>query len=145
MSADEHKPVEVPQPMAAPVPTPISVTRPSGKPAPAFQRREVWLSLPAPYDGWRMNVWINHPAHLGDEAESYDEAVRIGALGKVFLEHNSWPDPMHPGEILPPTTTKEFWERAPDEAVGIVLAMLKAEKDEVPNSIRRRRGNLSPS
>jgi hypothetical protein len=111
--------------------------RPKPAPAPSFEKRTKWAELPAPYKGWYVNLWLNHPAEFADAAESFDVDVKIGALGRIFMEHNDWPDPTAPGEVLPATSDPEFWKRLPDEVLGIMIALLQAEKERVPNSIRQ--------
>jgi hypothetical protein len=128
-------------PDEAKVPKPVHILPAAPPPAPGFERREKWVPLPAPYAGWQMYIWINHPSRYSEDVDSYDEGVKIGALGSIFLQHNEWPDPMRPGEVLPPTNTKEFWEKAPEEALSILFAILKAEKEKIPNSIGQKRSS----
>lgn len=112
---------------------------------PQIKRREVWIDLPAEYEGFRFRVWLNAPARIWTDliSESSSEKQMRDALRQLVLEHNGWLD--FEGQPYPPPGESEFWELIPTELAACILSAAQTEIQKLPNSIapqrrRSRRG-----
>jgi hypothetical protein len=108
--------------------------RPSPPPAvvdgPRVKRRESWVELPEPYEGFRFRLWTTAPTRVwmrvaagGDDAEA--------ALRSLILEHNGWAD--EDGVPYPPPTDPELWVAIPTELAAFVLKAAQAEMGKLPS------------
>ena len=110
---------------------------------PQIQRREAWVDLPAEYQGFKVRIWVNAPTKYWNDVTGDDEVLRLDALKRIVLEHNSWLD--FDGEPYPPSSDVDFWEEIPTELAVCVIAAVQAEMQRLPNSMiatprRSRRG-----
>lgn len=107
-------------------------------PGPRLHRREIWVDLPSPYDGFKVKVWLNHPGSLLEAIREGTSEERYAALGRVFLEHNGWED--FEGTRLPQPDNRTFWDAIPNELGFALLAVLEVEREKLPNLVRRHSG-----
>jgi hypothetical protein len=143
-------------------PMPVVPPAPSG---PRDKQRIVWLELPEPYEGVRIQAWINPPNHLmttvsaggqratlaalqalPDSADHDAERERLQAqaaeeryaiLSRIVLAHNGWED--YDGCPYPPANTREFWDAISTEAAMLIFAVLTDEATKAPLAFQKRR------
>jgi hypothetical protein len=110
--------------------------RPSPPPpaieGPRVRRREEWVALPEPYQGFRFRLHVNASTRTwmrvaagGDDAEA--------ALRSLVLEHNGWCD--EEGAPYPPATEAAFWEEIPTELAALVLKASQVEMGKLGSSL----------
>lgn len=104
---------------------------------PQVKRREVWVELPAEYEGFRFRVWVNAPSKVWNELTGPDEKQSLEALQQLVLEHNGWLD--FDGQPYPPAGEKKFWEEIPTELAACMLVATQVEMQKLPNSIAPQR------
>jgi hypothetical protein len=97
----------------------------------------VWLDVPE-YPGFRVKIWVNMPNRLMDDFKSGNADRAFPAARQIVLEHNNWCD--ENGEPYPPVSEESFWEAIPDELCKVVLAMVLSAPEQLPNSLRAKRG-----
>ena len=107
-------------------------------PAPlVFPRRERWVDVPE-YPGWKVRLWVNHPAALHQALYSSDEPEFGEAFRQVVVEHNGWVDER--GDPYPPASDSAFWEALPNELGALVVVLARRAPYELPNSLTRSNG-----
>lgn len=103
---------------------------------PRVQRREAWLDLPPPYAGFKIRIVATFPSKFFRELDAAPtQADQAALLGTVVLEHNGWQD--FDGVVYPQPGAREFWDEIPDELAAAVVALLRRERDALPNLILR--------
>jgi hypothetical protein len=103
---------------------------------PRIPRRDAWVEVPDPYEGFRVKLWVNYPRRFLEDIQSGESARIKDALCKIVLEHNGWCD--EEGAPLPPASTPDFWDAIPDELAGALIALLNEEGQRLPNAIAQR-------
>lgn len=104
--------------------------------------REKWVSLPDPYEGMRIRLWINYPNRLNDDLASGDEDLIYGALARIVLEHNEWND--EDGNPLPmlergnTDVMRAFWRMIPNECAQVISTMIGVEVGKASASLTNR-------
>ncbi len=99
-------------------------------------RREVWLELPAPYDGHKFKMWVNFPGSVGEDLNGASDDLMYAAIGQVVVEHNGWRDDLG---TLPPPSEPAFWRRIPQELAVTIISLVRLETQKLPNSVTRSR------
>jgi hypothetical protein len=96
--------------------------------------REVWITLPAPYDNLKILAWLDFPQSVANqflavEGEDPEEATErvLDACKTIFLEHDGWED--HRGALLPQPSDDEFWDRIPTQLAGLIVKALQQEME----------------
>lgn len=103
--------------------------------APQIQRRTVWADLPAEYEGFKVEVWVNAPTKLWTSMQNPEtsEAEKQEAASKLIIAHNGWLD--FDGNEYPPPSEAKFWEDIPTELAACVFATAYLEMQRLPNSL----------
>jgi len=115
----------------APAAPHVNGTAPKG---PRIQRTEVWRELEAPYEGFRIKFWFDHPAGL---MNGLDDGARINeAVATILLEHNGWEDDQG---VLPQPSDPAFMERVPTHLLVATLAVVRIATTTLPNSVTQTR------
>jgi len=107
-------------------------SEPQAQPQPIRQaRRVVPLTLPAPYDGYRVEAWVNYPRALLKALTSGVESQIEGALAQIIQAHDLTD---FDGTPLPPATDPAFYEAVSDD---LLVTILRAVQEQV--------GKLTPT
>jgi hypothetical protein len=105
--------------------------------APRIKRREVWVDLPAEYEGLKARIWVNVPARIWADIGGSEKDAAKAAARQVVLEHNGWLD--FDGEPYPPASDDAFWDVIPTELAAVLLTVIQLEMAKLPNSLTPRR------
>jgi hypothetical protein len=117
----DHRPVAVPAPLhddnvrAPPAP--------QGE-GPRVRRREDWVELPPPYEGFKFRLWVTAPTRVWQALGQGDE-VAVPALQSLILAHNGWRD--EEGKAFPPADDAAFWAEIPTELAALTLRAAQME------------------
>jgi hypothetical protein len=122
---------EVPE--SAPTSPPAPIQESTG-PRPPKRVREV--DVPE-YPGFKLTIWVNHPQILYDQMLSGENTASLAAANEIFIAHNGWCD--FNGKPYPSIGTDEFWAEIPNELAATMLALVRKEAAELPNSLLRMR------
>lgn len=107
---------------------------------PQIKRREVWVKLPAEYDGFEVKLWVNAPTKIWIGLDSGDEAEILSSLQQLVIEHNGWRD--FDGEPYPPASEAGFWDEIPTELAASIISLAQTEMQRLPNSLAPQRRRL---
>ncbi|MDE2620612.1 MAG: hypothetical protein KGL54_10670 [Sphingomonadales bacterium] len=86
--------------------------------APQQTRRVVALPLPAPYDMYTVQAWINYPRKLAKELGSGDAERIQAALQRIIVGHDLTD---FDGRPLPPVEDAAFFDEISDELLVLIL------------------------
>jgi hypothetical protein len=100
---------------------------------PRLKRREVWIKLPADYDGLTARIWLNAPQRHWNDLRSSDDAQAKAAAAQIVLEHNGWTD--FDGLPYPQPSDPTFWDLIPTELMAVVFMAAQLEMGKLPNSM----------
>lgn len=101
---------------------------PAAPRGPRIPRIEEWVTLPEPYQDFKMLVWVNYPQRLLTDLRSVEDVLRAGQ--QVLLAHNGWQD--DDGE-LPPPHERAFWDRLPEHLLMAAWAVIRNTAQTPPN------------
>jgi hypothetical protein len=94
-------------------------------------KRYAWLELPEPYEGFQMRIWVNYPNKLDQDIAAGGDSRR-NALKAIFVQHNNWPDIEDETKLLEQPSEDAFWNKIPNELLGILIAGLNLEVSRIP-------------
>ena len=97
-------------------------------------RRESRVEMPAPYDGFAFQLWVNAPQRLWNEVASGDDERGKTALMQLVSEHNGGLLDFD-GQPLPPASEKGFWDAIPTEMLAAMIVLANAEIARLPKSL----------
>jgi hypothetical protein len=61
-----------------------------------------------------------------------NEDSRRNALKAIFVQHNNWPDIEDETKLLEQPSEDAFWNKIPNELLGILIAGLNLEVSRIP-------------
>lgn len=81
-------------------------------------RRYKTIHLPAPYQDFTIEAWMNAPKHLWREVNSKDEARTLAALMQIVTDHDLVD---FDGNPYPPASERAFWDEIDNDLGAYII------------------------